>query len=481
MDRTLKGIKTQNNVSSVRYFQDLNPWMIVVLVVVNVLFQLSESVSPVFKYAGICVLFAMLFFLDKDDYIYFSVSLMSVISFATVFTVSVINVITVVYFIRAYIYDNKYMPKKEKRKFPSQIIIVCVVWIMYCVQYFFEGTDGLKAVIVVVKQLLFLVYMVDVFRVCKSRKEVRKKLFTMEIYYVLGIIISSIISVVMNGNQSLHNTRLMLNSVTGANRYGLLLAFSMIFILLEFLNVKNVKEWIVLAVAAGIVLYFCFAVKSRNCMITVALSFVATVFYGISKPKSRLSAIILLVSAVSLFVLIVTVGKNARIYDNIMGTIHRFVNPSGEDITNGRTDLWVDYLKAFTSDIRFFLLGSSNRDNFADKEAHNIYLDILTQYGIIGFFIVSVVYTMVFIEISKVVKSFGKVKSDLISFLPFFMVFFMGIASSLSLLTTNPTINFCMGVAMIYSYQIDDDSNAEEEKVIDEKKTRVSLRRKLRM
>lgn len=435
---------------SVRYLDGLNLWILAAVFVANIFFQLSEVSASVFMYVGTLIMVIPLFFLDKDDYIYVFVSLLSVIRFSTIFDVSVINIITIVYFVRAYIVDNEYKREKEKRQLPRNVVLACVAFILYSLQYILNGNQALRMSFIAIKLMFFLVYMADVFRSLTDRKTGSKKFMNIQVYYVLGVLIAVCTSILVNPAYSLDATRMSLAEGAGVNQLGITLAFCLVFVTMGMTKVTNYKEWICLAGVALPLLYYCFATQSRTSLIGMIITFAAVLTMGYSQPRARKWITFMGIGSVVVLGGLILFTEGTQIHENIMGTIERFTDPRGNDISNGRFDLWTRYYNTITSDARLFFFGGS-LDNYGNIQAHNMFLEIFALYGIAGAAIVAWMYSAVFIDIKDAIVSLGKGKFRLLSLLPMAVLFITGMASH-TLLNTEPSFFFCMGVAMIYFY-----------------------------
>ncbi len=286
MTRVLKKEKTEKK-TSVRYFEGLNLWIFAAVFVANIFFQLSEISSSVFVYAGTLIMLGTLVFLDKDDYIYIFVSLLSVLRFSTIFDVSVINIITFVYFFRTYVFDNEYKSEKEKRRLPSSVVTAGVVFILYSLQYILNGNQAMRMSFIAIKLMFFLIYMVDVFRNLTERKTASKKFMNIQVYYVAGVLIAVFTSILVNPAYSLDATRMSLAEDAGVNQLGISLAFCLVFVTMGMTKVRNFKEWTVLAVTALPLLYYCFATQSRTALIGMIITFAGVLTFGYSQKRAR--------------------------------------------------------------------------------------------------------------------------------------------------------------------------------------------------
>ena len=464
MQRTLGKLKTEKKKTSVRYLDGLNLWILAAVFVANIFFQLSEVSSSLFMYVGTLIMVIPLFFLDKDEYIYIFVSLLSVIRFSTVFDVSVINLITIVYFIRTYVFDNEYKTEKDKRRMSKPVVVSCVAFILYCLQYILNGNQAMRMSFIAIKLMLFLLYMVDVFRSCTDRKQGAKKFMNIQVYYVLGVMIAVFCSILVNPAYSLDATRMSLAEGAGVNQLGISLAFCLVFVTLGMTKVQNFKEWLCLAGVALPLLYYCFATQSRTSIIGMIVTFASVLTMGYGQKRARKWITFMGVGSAIVLGGLILFTEGSQIYENIMGTIERFTDPRGNDISNGRFDLWALYYERFTTDAKLFFLGGP-LESYANTQAHNMFIEIFALYGIVGAGIIAWMYTSVFLEIKRAVVSLGKGKIRLLGFLPLAVLFITGMASH-TLLNTEPSSFFCLGVAMIYFYgenDLDEDNVADDD------------------
>ncbi len=482
MQRVIKKEKTENK-TSIRYFEGLNFRILAAVTVANILFQLSEISSSIFLYAGTAVLIVTLFLIDKEDYIYLFISLLSVLRYSTVFSVSVINIITIIYFVQTYVLDNGYKREREKMRLPKSVVYPGVIFIIYTLQYIFDGSLGFRKCMIIIKLLLFLVYMIDVFRAIGDRKTGLKKFSNMQIYYIAGVLIAIVISMIINPAFSLEATRMTLSEESSTNALGISLAFCLCFVTLGMTKVTNLKEWGVLAGVALPLLYFCFATQSRTCIIAMIIIFASVLILGYAQENARLWITLMAIGSVAVLGGMILFAEGTQIHENIMATIDRFVNPRKDDISGGRFDLWEIYIGKVMNDMRLFFFGG-NLSDYGTSQAHNMFIEIFAGYGVFGSGIVIWLYAAVFYEIRKAVVRLGTGKIRLLSFLPLALVFITGMASH-SIMNTAPTVNFCLGAAMIYFYGESDDldedtlvnSNDKHNKSFTKRKKYENLRR----
>lgn len=448
MTRVLMREKTVNKMS-VRYFEGLNLLILVAVFVANIFFQLSEVSSSLFLYAGTFVLLGMLCLLDKDDYIYLTVSLLSVLRFSQIFNISVINIITLVYFAEAYIFENEYRKGKDKRQLPKSIVLAGVVFILFCLIFILRDTQGFRMALASIKLLFFFIYIVDVFRNMKNKENAEKKFVNIQVYYVLGVLIAVFVALIFNPRYSVEAARMAL-SEGAINQLGISLASCLGFVAIGITKVKNIKEWAVLSVTALPLLYFCFETQSRTCIMGLIFIFSATTIFGCVKKESRKWTMLMVIACIVVFGGLLLFFDGTQFHESILETIDRFVNPKHDDISNGRFRLWQMYYDKIIGSPSLFFWGGILED-YNGVQAHNIFLEVFANFGLVGTVIICWLYVSVFCEIRTAICNIRNVKVRFLGFVPFVLVFFLGMSSH-SLLNTEPTINFCLGAAMIYFY-----------------------------
>ncbi len=459
MTKVLKRQKTEKK-TSVRYFEGLNWWILAAVFVANIFFQLSEVSSSLFLYMGTAVLIVMLFFLEKDDYIYLTVSLLSVLRYSQIFNISVINIITIVYFFRTYVFENRYKKERDKAKLPTNVVIAGIVPILVSLVHI---TTGYVSILIGVKLVIFLIYMVDVFRNMKDCIDAQDRFRKIQVYYVMGVLIAVFVALIINPEFSREATRMAL-SKGAVNQLGISLTSCLAFITLGMTKVKNIKEWFVLAITALWLLYFCFETQSRTSIIGLIFIFMSTAILGMYKRESRKWIAMMVIAAAAVLGGLILFAEGTQIHNNIMGTIERFVNPKNGDVSGGRIELWNIYLDKLMTDSKLFFFGGALSD-YGNKQAHNMFIEMFASSGLLGVSLSGCLYIMVFFEIRSAIKALGRRKVELLGWVPFVLVFLMGMASH-SLHNTEPTVNFCLGVGMIYLYgenDLDEDNVADND------------------
>ncbi len=156
----------------------------------------------------------------------------------------------------------------------------------------------------------------------------------------------------------------------------------------SFFTMPGSNLYLFLGCAATLMALSVFVSLCRGGILTITFSaFVFMLLYNMKKPKHGRAAILVIIGCVVMFV-------SWFGWDTVMAEFNHGITSSGE-LTDGRFDLWADSRRIIGS---FFLFGSgfgtfvdifpSYRSFPGDSifsHAHNDYLELLTDGGIIGF------------------------------------------------------------------------------------------------
>ncbi len=101
------------------------------------------------------------------------------------------------------------------------------------------------------------------------------------------------------------------------------------------------------------------------------------------------------------FVMLLAMG--GTFYSYCVQMLHRIVSPAKGDISNGRIAIWMQYFEVFQNHPRYLWLGNLNYLSFGiEWVAHNMIIEQIAEYGIIGSAILTYLYVRVFKELNKV-------------------------------------------------------------------------------
>lgn len=112
------------------------------------------------------------------------------------------------------------------------------------------------------------------------------------------------------------------------------------------------------------------------------LSIFSSIFFVLNSRNLKKAALVIVVVIVAFFLFVQSkVGQS--VIDLLV--LRTTALSSRGDITNGRTDLWLEYLVFFTENPSLFLFGMGNPMHYGfDNVAHNFIIEGIASYGIIG-------------------------------------------------------------------------------------------------
>lgn len=240
-----------------------------------------------------------------------------------------------------------------------------------------------------------------------------------------GCISSFVIAIILNPNSIINVSRFSLTS-SGENVLGILAG--VLFVNLVYIIFIKKPECLFK--------YYCLSVSvlciglltgSRSFFMEVGISLIGLILWLLICGKWRLLsktiAFILLVST-SLYIFY---NNNLQIYNYIEGLIYRITKLQSSDVSNGRFDIWEQYAYVFSNYPIYLVLGGLDVNTFAiDFVAHNMIIEQVASYGIIGSILITIIYfktfqIIKFKSLSEFVLSDGSFIS-LLSFLAVSMV-----------------------------------------------------------
>lgn len=149
----------------------------------------------------------------------------------------------------------------------------------------------------------------------------------------------------------------------------------------------RMRQTILLAMCAALLLYCGVLTLSKSYYVTVAIIFAASFYYLYKQSiKNRLLMGFLMV----LTPLIIYAGYYLLINFVLPGIYQRIT--STVDLTSGRTEIWGSYFKLIFSRIDVLMVGAgvNNAKNLLipfygkAQAAHNVFIELLADYGIVG-------------------------------------------------------------------------------------------------
>lgn len=216
-----------------------------------------------------------------------------------------------------------------------------------------------------------------------------------------------------------YNTDEGMQTSYNANQLAIMCAITA-SIILQAMDKKKMSK-ILSIILLGYTLFLVALTRSRTGLLMMAM--IVVVYYLILVVRrKRLLAGLLLLGAISAIIFTIV----TFIPDVVEAVIGRFIDQ--EDISNGRTELFADYIKAWVNDPWCFFFGYGigtyhNVDTW--NTPHNAITDILISWGLVGMFLICGIVGMCF---KKGAKNVDK-KDRMIALLPAMVALVSAMAS----------------------------------------------------
>ena len=255
-------------------------------------------------------------------------------------------------------------------------IIICIVY--FIMGMLFSGKIAINEFVKQISNLLLLAILVN-----SSRKGEYKTVF---IYFIFGVLVSSTIALFGDKIPDLYDYLRRTTAAIGVfrfsglnndpNYYSVNLIFAIV--LLFILYLKRDIGGLYWGIGSSIFVIFGFMTYSKSFLLMSAGVVILLMIQIIKARKNNLLMLFLLVISFALFLLL-----EGKVID-LKVLFNRFSNDSS-DILTGRLDLWKMYLEEFENNFTTFLFGVGiGADYLQGKGSHNIYIDFIYWFGVIG-------------------------------------------------------------------------------------------------
>lgn len=442
------GTKLINSFKNDKTFGTLDIKTFAYIALTIIIFQMGENVSSVFDYVGIVVMLVGLLVIDHNQivfaYIVFSASnrLLNVGN-----NIPLLPILTIVYMVREYILKKGY----KKYGLDTQMLIILAIYILYSMRFFF--VDYSFGVFIKTAKLIFsFVMLIDAFKKCSSKDEVKTRFNQLIFYLSFGLTITVFISAIFSSTSNSLD-RFSISVDSGANVLGIYVscaigAATVMLLSDNTLLLKRVMGLLIIPMA-----YIGLLTQSRTFVVLMIIMIAWVLIFGFKNDYSRNATVAFAVVGVVVALIFIIFFKNTEIYGLINTIIERFINPRNDDVSGGRTRLAQEYLRVIFSSWKYILFGSDGSLGVVagGVVAHNMYIEVLYGNGFVGAVIVFAIYTVFFRKIRDSFVKVGFDKAHIEGALPFILCFVGGLSSH-TILGVMPTNEFFIGVCAIYYY-----------------------------
>lgn len=416
---------------------------LLILLILNSITIIFEN--SIFQILAILLFIFISCFCSLDKIVYITVFCIPNNRVLMIFGISVPVIISIVYLIRIL---------KNNVEINVKLITLCLMFILYCTQYILRYESIEYGLIFPIKFITMIIFFSQIYSNRVENITDFEYLTKILIYYFMGIVGSFFVSIINSGLNVLRF------SIESNDPNFMSLQCSFLFACSLLLLVKNRQKILFISIIS---ICFIMIILSGSRTGLFLLIYIFISFFVFIKFKEKYKAIILITIMLSLSYIIL---KNFDLIDQSFEyLIQRINSPRNEDISNGRYELWKLYLNYLFNNPIVFLFGSGSyvNLNISQIPPHNMFIDQMVSFGLIGNMIILVIYAYMFFYIIKQIEMrYGTIKISLISWLPMSIIFVGGMTLH-GLVSFPNTMMFYIGIIMIYQYNMFDQNKLDLE------------------
>ena len=352
----------------------------------------------------------------------------------TINGISVQFVIIVIFCFKYYIF--------RRNRIDLRLTLLSLMFLIYSIQYLYF--DDVQIFFQSIKAIILLYFCAGAFN--SSREEDPVVTYKEIIFYaIVGVLVSFAITIIIQPSV-LSGGRLALSDESNENALGILSGILFSHCLLLYAKETKGTRYLILGMLLALI---GFLTGSRTFFVVFALAISWIVLPVLVNNKNSYRGRVLIL----VFFISIVFYFSLNNYDSvIMRLIDRFINPRRNDISNGRFEIWNLYLTILKSNIQYLLFGIGSYEKLGISHmAHNMYIEQITMFGIVGNLIIIMIYK----RVCKIIKSFYKLshtskRLNIYFYLPILSIFLAGFFSHIFISITN-TLLYFLGLKLIYS------------------------------
>ncbi len=273
--------------------------------------------------------------------------------------------------------------KLEKQFFISIFGLICI-----SIFTFFLGDAMLLDAIKIFVVLSFL-------RIYTDLDNIRYSYIKYVKYCALGCILSGIISLAINPSSISDAGRFSLSG-SGENVLGILCATIILHFVTIAINEYQIRKS-PLFIYSLILMGIGFLTGSRSFFLAIAIGMICLFLTILFKLDIRSLLKTLLICLVVVIFCYAVISSSEYIRDIFSKLIYRTNKLQNTDISNGRFSLWSQYLYVLNSNPVHLLFGGMNPSDYGiNKVAHNMIIEQLASFGVIGSLFIISAYLSIF-------------------------------------------------------------------------------------
>lgn len=372
------------------------------------------------------------FFQPTDDYLNYIVMTIPSTRLMEVAGISVSVWICVLFIVKKFVSGSV--------KLNGSVVLLLFTYIMYMTQHLWRHGSimyGLIQPMKILVVILFLYMNIDTTFASWSYIKCKKVMWL----WMAGIG-GALLPVMLNSTS--------IGRLSALNNDSNMLAVEAVFIFaiasVLYLDKQKIMSHVEYSIVMVLSIIVCLLAGSRNGFMLLFFSLLGIFFFNQKKETVWKSIIVFMSLAILAFI-----ALRMESVQQYLHSIQRRLEmlEARGNISNGRFDLWMTYINAFNESTWIWLFGMGSYTFYGISQmAHNMIIEDVASYGLIGIFLLFTIYAKVFrFEVERIVGA-RKVKPAFLSLVPICIPIIGGL--TLHTLTNQPnTIMLYIGVAVV--------------------------------
>lgn len=385
--------------------------------------EINNSVS--IQYIAVALLTPILFMSDQDA---FFAMLLLMPSATSIYlgNISITSLIPVYIIIR-----KLFLGKIQVTKL---MFLIFSLFIIHSLLFFLNGsTEPVNIAIKTICMLLFTTY------VFKENNEQLHLFFCESVNWIAFGVAGASFSAIFLSGSVVYSKRFSISEDSGVNSLAIYCSFVIVCLIIELIMGKiNNKASFLFATITCV--FIGILTQSRTFLLLSGIAAVWFIFTIAKHKKKFRNVIIILIIALIIFInLSYSTFPNTGFSEAFNSALNRILSPNHDDISNGRYEIWDLYYTALKNNPFVLFFGTGNFTNLGLKmAAHNMWIEIIVSYGILGLIYLSYLFVVMLTSVFK--KQNANYKYDLNGFIPIVLLFLALFYSHSPLGTTNVVI-----------------------------------------
>jgi O-antigen ligase len=384
-------------------------------IMLELVFYLGAYYNSFFSYVGLLLIMLFSVIMTIEDSFYLLLFLLPNrrLIVLPLINISLLNIIIFISLFK--------LIRRNNFKIPIFIVnILMVLYFFIISRSFFTFKISLLDFLLISRYMILILFIILYSKYANKNSNYKNYIY----FFVSGTVMLFILELLIDYKTLFSfNGRLFVNSIyNNPNFIGNNLSFAISILLVILL--KNKKFKIKNIIIVFILIIFGLATQSRAFILSFIFSIFYVIFFGLlykNKFIKKNSIYLFLTSILGLLVLF----SFDFFREFIFLALDRIFNPRGGDISNGRFELWKEYIKVMIDNLNYLFLGvgsNSYKKLGIENVAHNAYIEMVVNYGIIGFSIIIYVFNWFWKRLARVLLYNGHESIKYIGYLPLLII-----------------------------------------------------------